>query len=106
MQPLSRRLILSLPAFGYLPGVVPCFVSGLVPGPASAQAAYPTRPISLVVPWALGIAPFLTPVAGVCVALLMGGAVSTHMRRKEPMLVPAVLAALALSVAVGRFLVA
>ncbi len=54
MPPLSRRLILSLPAFGGLPSLVSFFVPGLIPGPASAQAAYPTRPISLVVPWAPG----------------------------------------------------
>ncbi len=42
MAPLPRRLLLLLPALAFVPSV------------ARSQGAYPTRPISLVVPWAPG----------------------------------------------------
>ena len=60
--------------------------------------------IGLIVPMAIGILPVLTPIAAICVAVLMMGAAATHLRRKEPPFAPAVLAALALAVGVGRFL--
>jgi hypothetical protein len=37
----------------------------------------------LILPWALDIAPVLTPVAAVGVAVLMAGAAITHLRRGE-----------------------
>src|SRR5918999_3114167 len=39
--------------------------------------------IGLIVPAATGIAPMLTPAAGVGLALVMGGAAATHVRRGE-----------------------
>lgn len=39
--------------------------------------------IGLVLPFALDVAPVLTPVAAVCLALIMLGAVITHLRRRE-----------------------
>jgi DoxX-like family len=59
--------------------------------------------VGLVVPWLTGIAPVLTPVAALCVLVLMAGAVKTHVDLKEPVVPPAVLGALALFVALGRF---
>lgn len=61
--------------------------------------------LGLVLPAALGIAPVLTPVAAVGLALVMVGAVVTHARRKEPqaIVVNVVLLALAVVVAWGRF---
>jgi hypothetical protein len=52
--------------------------------------------IGLIVPAATGIAPILTPAAGFGLALVMGGAVATHLRRGEapgPALVLGLLAA-------------
>jgi hypothetical protein len=62
--------------------------------------------IGLIVPWATGIAPVLTPIAAVGLAALMVGAMLTHRRRKEsqPLAVNAILLAGAAFVAVGRFL--
>lgn len=59
--------------------------------------------IGLVVPWLTGIAPVLTPLAAVGLALVMGGAVVTHVRRKEQFVPPLVLGVLSLVVAVLRF---
>ncbi len=59
--------------------------------------------IGLVAPWATGIVPILTPIAAAALVVVMGGAVSTHLRRKETPIPPAVLAVLALVVALGRF---
>ena len=59
--------------------------------------------IGLVVPWLTGIAPILTPLAAVGLALVMAGAVVTHVRRKEQFVPPLVLGVLALVVAVLRF---
>lgn len=52
--------------------------------------------VGLIVPAATGIVPVLTPVAGASLAVLMGGAAATHVRRGEPVVAPAVLAVLAL----------
>jgi hypothetical protein len=57
----------------------------------------------LVLPWRLGILPVLTPLAAVGLAVLMAGAIATHRRRGEPVAFVAVLMALALFVAAGRF---
>lgn len=59
--------------------------------------------VGLVVPWLTGIAPILTPVAAVCLLILMGGAVKTHVDLREPAVPPAILAALCVVVALGRF---
>jgi hypothetical protein len=58
--------------------------------------------IALVVPMAIGIAPILTRAAAVCLATLMGGALATHMNRREPVAVATVLAALTMVVATFR----
>ena len=63
--------------------------------------------LGLVLPALTGVLPWLTPLAALGLALLMAGAVYTHLRRKEgPAVVPpAVLLLLAALVAVGGFLV-
>ena len=54
---------------------------------------------------ATGVAPILTPIAAVGLMVIMIGAAITHVRRKEPAIVPAnvVLFLLAAVVAWGRF---
>jgi hypothetical protein len=59
--------------------------------------------VGLIAPAATGIAPFLTPVAGVALAALMGGAASVHIQRGESPVAPIVLALLALTVSVLRW---
>lgn len=61
--------------------------------------------LGLVLPGALGIAPVLTPLAAVGLALTMVGAITTHVRMGETdrLAVPFVLLALTLFVAVERF---
>ena len=61
--------------------------------------------IGLILPAVLGIAPWLVPVAAVGLALVMIGAATTHLRRKETQMVVVnlVLLALAVFVAWGRF---
>lgn len=62
--------------------------------------------IGLVLPAATGIAPWLTPLAAAGLAATMVGAVLTHVRRKDPIVlsVPSiVLGLLSLFVAVERF---
>jgi uncharacterized membrane protein YphA (DoxX/SURF4 family) len=61
--------------------------------------------LGLVLPGALRIAPLLTPLAAVGLALTMVGAIATHVRMGESdrLAVPVVLLALTLFVAVGRF---
>lgn len=54
--------------------------------------------VGLIVPAAAGIAPILTPLAAAGLAVIMGGAVATHMRRGETV-APLVLGLLALLVA-------
>jgi len=53
----------------------------------------------------LHIATFLTPLAAVGLILLMGGAIATHVRRREPQMVAVnlVLLVLAAVVAIARF---
>ena len=60
----------------------------------------------LVVPQATGIAPLLTPVAAACLAVLMGGAVATHVRLGERPAAPAIVGALSIAIAAGRLLLA
>ena len=58
--------------------------------------------VGLVAPAATGILPVLTPVAAVCLAVLMGGAVKTHRDLKEPTAPALVLGVLCLVVAASR----
>ena len=61
--------------------------------------------IGLILPWALNIAPVLTPVAAVGCAIVMAGAVVTHVRMKDytGTGMPLALLVLAVIVAAGRF---
>jgi uncharacterized membrane protein YphA (DoxX/SURF4 family) len=61
--------------------------------------------LGLILPAATGIAPLLTPLAAVGLALTMVGAIVTHLREGEPerLAVPIILLALCLFVAVERF---
>lgn len=59
--------------------------------------------IGLVLPWATGIAPILTPLAAVGLAITMVLAGVVHLRRKENFAINLVLLAMAVIVAVGRF---
>lgn len=61
--------------------------------------------IGLVLPMLTGIAPVLSPIAAICLAITMVGAVVVHVRRSEPPLPPAVLGLLAVAAAVLGFLV-
>jgi len=58
--------------------------------------------VGLVAPTLTGIAPFMTRVAAVCLASLMGGAVATHMMRREPAAVSSAVAVLTIAVAALR----
>ena len=60
--------------------------------------------LGLVLPWALGILPSLTPVAGYALAVLMTGAAIVHIRRREYAGIPFVflLVAAPLFVAIAR----
>lgn len=60
--------------------------------------------IGLLAPQLTGILPMLTSVAAGALAVLMVGALATHVRRKEPPYGPAVFAVLLIVVAVGRAL--
>ncbi|MBF6175566.1 DoxX family protein [Nocardia blacklockiae] len=59
----------------------------------------------VVLPWATGIAPILTPIAAVGLALVMVGGFATHLRRAEyaRSLSNVVLFVVAVLVAIGRF---
>ncbi len=61
--------------------------------------------VGLVLPWATGIYRGLTPAAAVGLCVVMVGAAYAHTRLREPLSVGAnaVLFAMALTVAVGRF---
>ncbi|WP_326949505.1 MULTISPECIES: DoxX family protein [unclassified Amycolatopsis] len=61
--------------------------------------------IGLILPWALDIAPVLTPLAATGLAIVQIGAIIVHARRKETKALPmnVVLLVLAAFVAVGRF---
>ena len=58
--------------------------------------------LGLVLPWATGLAPMLTPLAAVCLAVLMIGAVRTHQRLGEPILPAVIAGVLCVATAVGR----
>ncbi len=59
--------------------------------------------VGIVLPWLLGVAPWLTPLAAVGLALTMIGAAVVHIRRGEPIVVNIILLALAAFVAWGRW---
>ncbi|ALV41918.1 hypothetical protein AU252_12715 [Pseudarthrobacter sulfonivorans] len=61
--------------------------------------------LGLILPAVTGIATFLVPVAAAGLAVVMVGAIITHIKRgeKQAVVINAVLGALALFVAVGRF---
>ncbi|GAA1214312.1 DoxX family protein [Pseudonocardia alaniniphila] len=59
--------------------------------------------VGLILPWLLGVAPALTPLAAVGLALVMAGAVVVHIRRKEQYAAALVLGLLSLVLAVIRF---
>jgi hypothetical protein len=59
--------------------------------------------IGLIVPQITGILSIFTPIAALCLVLLMIGAVKTHLDLKEPAAPPAILGLLGLFVALGRF---
>ncbi len=61
--------------------------------------------LGLILPFALGIAPVLTPIAAVCLAIIMVGATLTHARRKESPMGSAVLGLLCAVSAVIGFVV-
>ena len=57
--------------------------------------------VGLTVPAATGVAPWLTPLAAGCVAVLMGGAISTHRKLGEPFAPAAVTALLCVFIVGG-----
>lgn len=61
--------------------------------------------IGLILPMLLGIAPVLSPIAAVALAILMIGAVAVHIRRKEPLIPALVLAVISIAAAVLGFLI-
>lgn len=60
--------------------------------------------IGVIVPALTGIVPILTPIAAIGLAIIQVGAIVTHARRKEPVVVNLVILALAVFVAVTRLL--
>lgn len=59
--------------------------------------------IGLIVPQITRIMPILTPIAALCIVVLMLGAVKTHLDFKEPAAAPGILALLGVFIALGRF---
>ena len=59
--------------------------------------------LGLMLPSALRVLPWLTPLAALGLALIMAGAVTTHARRQEPVIPPLILGLLGLAVFIGRF---
>jgi len=61
--------------------------------------------LGIILPWATGIAPILTPLAAVGFALLMVGAAICHTKLREPrnVAINTIIFALALFVVYGRF---
>lgn len=60
--------------------------------------------VGLIVPIATGIVKILAPIAAICLAVVMIGAVVTHARRKESVTVELVLCLLAVAAALVAFL--
>ncbi|HMR48395.1 MAG TPA: DoxX family protein [Arachnia sp.] len=61
--------------------------------------------LGLILPLATGVAPVLTPLAAVGLALTMIGAIVLHVRRKESFVVPAVLLVVAAASAILGFMI-
>jgi len=59
--------------------------------------------IGLVLPAALHIAPVLVPIAAICLAVLLLGAVQTHRRLQENFVPALVLVIVCIAIAAGRF---
>lgn len=59
--------------------------------------------IGLIAPAATGIAPALTSIAALCLAVLMAGAVHTHQRLKKSFVAPMVIGVLCVVTAIGRW---
>jgi hypothetical protein len=79
------------------------FTDSQVKGIAAAEVL---GGIGVILPWLLGIARILTPLAAVGLAVIMVGALVTHGRRgelKEALPVNSILFALAVAVAIIRF---
>jgi len=60
--------------------------------------------VGVVVPVATGIAPWLTPIAALCLAVLMAGAIRTHRDLDEGIAPPLVVGLLCIAVVAGRLL--
>jgi hypothetical protein len=58
--------------------------------------------VGLVLPTATGIAPVLTPIAALCLAALMAGAIQTHRRLGESFVPPLLVGVVSLGIAAGR----
>ena len=61
--------------------------------------------VGLIVPLATGILPLLTPIAAVCLAVLMVGAITVHVRRSESFAPAAVMLVVSVASAVLGFVV-
>jgi DoxX-like protein len=61
------------------------------------------RELVQVLPGLLHVLPVLTPIAAICLAILMAGAVKVHLNFKESPIPAVVPLLLAIFVAVGRF---
>ncbi|MFE9319640.1 DoxX family protein [Nocardia sp. NPDC052278] len=61
--------------------------------------------IGIIVPWWTGVAPVLTPLAAVGFAVVMIGAISSHIRLREPrnIAITTTILIIAVLVAIGRF---
>jgi len=59
--------------------------------------------VGLIVPAATGIAPVLTPIAALCLAVLMTGAIATHRRLHEGFAPAVVVALVCVGIAAGHF---
>jgi uncharacterized protein YjeT (DUF2065 family) len=59
--------------------------------------------IGLVLPGVLHVAPAITPIAALCLAVLMLGAVQTHRRLRESVVPALVLVLVCVAIAAGRF---
>ncbi|MGY4103224.1 DoxX family protein [Nocardia sp. R16R-3T] len=61
--------------------------------------------VGIIVPWWTGIAPVLTPLAAVGFAVVMIGAISSHIRLREPrnIATTTTILIIAVLVAIGRF---
>jgi len=95
----SKAKILEDPRMGWAQDFSPSAIKAI--GSAEVAGA-----IGLVLPWALGILPALTPAAGFGLAAVMVGAAVVHLQRREftPAAFVFVLVAATLFVAVARTL--